>query len=95
VLLAQRTVRLILIRWQGADFSDLDVAVLTLLRPHLQAAFAAAECRRCGPSPLTAREREILRYVAAGYTNGLSPAGSRCPVPPYADTLRIPSPGSG
>ncbi len=66
----QRTVRLLFTRGPGSDFSDRDVAVLTLLRPHLQAAFAAAERRRRGPSPLTARQREILRYVAAGYTNG-------------------------
>jgi DNA-binding CsgD family transcriptional regulator len=66
----QRTVRLLFTRGPGSDFSDRDLAVLTLLRPHLQAAFAAAERRRRGPTSLTTRQREILRYVAAGYTNG-------------------------
>jgi DNA-binding CsgD family transcriptional regulator len=66
----QRTVRLLFTRGPGSDFSDRDLAVLALLRPHLQAAFTAAERRRRGQSPLTARQREILRYVAAGYTNG-------------------------
>jgi DNA-binding CsgD family transcriptional regulator len=66
----QRTVRLIFSRGSGSDFTDRDLAVLTLLRPHLQAAFAAAERRRRRRTPLTARQREILRYVAAGYTNG-------------------------
>lgn len=65
----QRTVRLLFTRGSGSDFSDRDLAVLTLLRPHLQAAFTVAQRRR-GPSPLTARQREILRYVSAGYTNG-------------------------
>jgi DNA-binding CsgD family transcriptional regulator len=66
----QRTLRLLFVRGPGLDFTDRDVAVLTVLRPHLQAAFAAAERRRRCPSSLTARQREILRYVAAGYTNG-------------------------
>jgi DNA-binding CsgD family transcriptional regulator len=66
----QRTLRLLFTRGRGSDFNDRDLAVLTLLRPHLQAAFAAAQRRRRGPTSLTARQREILRYVAAGYTNG-------------------------
>ncbi|MGE5720367.1 MAG: response regulator transcription factor, partial [Nocardioidaceae bacterium] len=53
-----------------SDFTDRDVAVLTLLRPHLQAAYVAAERRRRGLLPLTTRQREILQYVAAGYSNG-------------------------
>lgn len=66
----QRTVRLLFTRGPGPDFSDRDVAVLTLLRPHLQGAFLAAERRRRGISPLTPRQQEVLRYVAAGYGNG-------------------------
>jgi DNA-binding CsgD family transcriptional regulator len=65
----QRTLRLLFVRGPGPDFTERDVAVLTLLRPHLQAAFVAAERRRRGLQPLTARQREILQYVAAGYSN--------------------------
>lgn len=65
----QRTLRLLFSRGPGSDFSERDVAVLTLLRPHLQAAYVAAERRRRGLLPLTGRQREILQYVASGYTN--------------------------
>jgi DNA-binding CsgD family transcriptional regulator len=65
----QRTLRLLFSRGPGADFSPRDVAVLTLLRPHLQAAYIAAERHRRGMLPLTRRQREILQYVAAGYSN--------------------------
>ena len=61
-------VRLLFIRGAGSDFDDRDVAVLTLLRPHLQAACNAAERRRCGVAPLTARQRQLLSHVAAGLT---------------------------
>jgi DNA-binding CsgD family transcriptional regulator len=65
----QRTLRLLFNRGPGSDFSARDVAVLTLLRPHLQAAYLAAERRRRGQLPLTVRQQEILQFVAAGYTN--------------------------
>jgi DNA-binding CsgD family transcriptional regulator len=65
----QRTLRLLFTRGPGSGFSDRDVAVLTLLRPHLQAAYVAAERKRRGLLPLTRRQQEILRYVAAGYSN--------------------------
>ena len=65
----QRTVRLLFNRGPGSDFSERDVAVLTLLRPHLQAAYLAAERHRRGLLPLTRRQQEILQYVAAGCTN--------------------------
>lgn len=65
----QRTLRLLFWRGPGIDFSDRDVAVLTFLRPHLQAAYAAAERRRHHAPALTVRQQEILNYVAAGYTN--------------------------
>lgn len=65
----QRTVRLLFERGRGSDFSERDVAVLTLLRPHLQAAYVTAERRRRGSLPLTPRQRLILHFVAAGYTN--------------------------
>lgn len=64
-----RTLRLLFSRGPGPDFTERDRALLTLLRPHLQAAYVTAERRRLGQAPLTARQREILQYVAAGLTN--------------------------
>jgi DNA-binding CsgD family transcriptional regulator len=65
----QRTLRLLFSRGPGHGFTERDRAVLTLLRPHLQSAYVTAERRRRGIVPLTERQREILQYVAAGYTN--------------------------
>ena len=67
--LPQRTLRLLFWRGPGSAFSDRDVAVLTLLRPHLQATYQAAERRRSRPIILTQRQHEILHHVAAGHTN--------------------------
>jgi len=64
-----RTVRLMFARGPGPDFSERDRAILALLRPHLQEAYADAELRRRGIPSLTARQWELLRLVAAGYTN--------------------------
>jgi len=64
-----RTLRLLFFREAGRDFSDRDRAVLTLLRPHLHAAYLAARQSRAGLTPLTTRQREIMQYVAAGHTN--------------------------
>ncbi len=64
-----RTLRLLFSRGAGADFTERDRALLTLLRPHLQAAYVAAERRRAGLTPLTARQQAVLQYVAAGLTN--------------------------
>ena len=65
----QRTLRLLFVRGPGSDFSERDLAVLTLLRPHLQDAYLNAQRRRGGLTPLTARQQEILQFVAAGYSN--------------------------
>ena len=65
-----RTVRLVLSRGPGPDFSDRDRALLTLLRPHLHQAYLDAERRRQGTPELTRRQWELLRLVAAGHTNG-------------------------
>lgn len=65
----QRTVRLMFWRGSGPDFSERDLAVLTLLRPHLQAAYDAAERRRRGTAPITRRQRQIMEHVAGGLTN--------------------------
>ena len=64
-----RTVRLLFFRGPGQDFSERDRALLALLRPHLLEAYADAELRRRGIPALTARQWDLLRLVAAGYTN--------------------------
>jgi DNA-binding CsgD family transcriptional regulator len=65
----QRTLRLLFNRAGGSDFSQRDIAVLTLLRPHLQAVYTAEERRRHGELPITARQREILLLVSQGFSN--------------------------
>ncbi len=62
-----RTLRLLLFRGRGPDFSDRDRALLTLLRPHLYAAYR--EGTRPPAPDLTARQQELLQLVATGYTN--------------------------
>jgi DNA-binding CsgD family transcriptional regulator len=70
VLAPGRTLRLFCLRGPGPDFSERDRALLTLLRPHLHQAYLDAERRRHPPSPrLTPRQEDLLRLVAAGYTN--------------------------
>lgn len=64
-----RTVRLLLWRGPGPDFSERDRALLTLLRPHLHQAYLDAERRRHPTPHLTPRQRELLHLVAAGHTN--------------------------
>jgi DNA-binding NarL/FixJ family response regulator len=58
------------------DFSERDRAVLELVRPHLarieettQLRAAADDSRPDEPEVLTAREMEIVEFVAAGLTN--------------------------
>ena len=64
-----RTVRMYFFRGPGLDFSERDRALLTLLRPHLHQAYLDAERRRHPVPPLTPRQKELLRLVAAGHTN--------------------------
>jgi len=64
-----RTVRLLLCRGPGSDFSERDRALLALLRPHLHQAYLDAEHRRRPAPKLTPRHWELLRRVAAGHTN--------------------------
>jgi DNA-binding CsgD family transcriptional regulator len=66
---SMRTIRLILFRGPGPDFSERDRALLALLRPHLRQAYLDAERRRHPIPPITPRQRELLRLVAAGHTN--------------------------
>jgi DNA-binding NarL/FixJ family response regulator len=64
-----RTMRLFFFRGPGRDFSERDRALLTLLRPHLHQAHLDAERRRHPVPRLTPRQWELLRLVAAGFTN--------------------------
>lgn len=63
------TVRLLLARGPGADFTERDRGLLALLRPHLDARFREWQRSR-QPVPLTPRQRELLALVADGRTNG-------------------------
>jgi DNA-binding NarL/FixJ family response regulator len=59
--------------YRVGERSDVDESVavcedLTVL--HLHLAYLDPERRRCPVPPLTARQRELLRLVAAGHTNG-------------------------
>jgi DNA-binding CsgD family transcriptional regulator len=64
-----QSVRLLLSRGPGPDFSERDRALLTLLRPHLHQAYLDAEYCRARTSELTPRQWELLHLVAAGHTN--------------------------
>lgn len=67
----RRTLRLLFTRGTGPGFTERDRAVLTLLRPHLQRTFTTAMHPRTPAAALTARQREIMSYVAAGDSNRL------------------------
>ena len=62
--------RLMFIRQSGPDFTNRDVLLLTLLRPHIYSLHLRQRYRNRGLPPLTARQMEILRMVAAGLSNG-------------------------
>lgn len=66
---SRRTLRLLLVRGPGPDFSERDRGLLALLRPHLDARFRVWQRGR-QPASLTPRQRELLALVAAGRTNG-------------------------
>jgi DNA-binding CsgD family transcriptional regulator len=61
--------KMLIFRGPGPDFSDRDRDLLALLQPHLNQAYLDAERRRCWPPPLTPRQRELMRLIAAGHTN--------------------------
>jgi DNA-binding CsgD family transcriptional regulator len=61
--------RLILFRTAGADFTDRDALLLALLRPHIYSLHLRQRFRHRGLPPLTGRQMEILRMVAAGLSN--------------------------
>jgi DNA-binding CsgD family transcriptional regulator len=62
-----RTLRMFLFRGPGRDFSEVDRALLTLLRPHLHEAYLDTERRH--RADLTPRQWQLLDLVADGYTN--------------------------
>jgi DNA-binding CsgD family transcriptional regulator len=62
-------VRLTLTRGPGLGFSERDRAVLTLLGPHLDQAYLDAQRHRHPVPRLTARQKDLLRLLAAGHTN--------------------------
>jgi DNA-binding CsgD family transcriptional regulator len=61
--------RLLLWRLDSSDFTDRDVALLTLLRPHLIALAESHRALQTGRPRLTPRQWEILRLVASGRSN--------------------------
>jgi DNA-binding CsgD family transcriptional regulator len=64
------TRELVFIRYDGRNFSDREVSLLTLIRPHLSELNAAALRRQATPGRLTPRQQQLLQHVAAGLTNG-------------------------
>jgi DNA-binding NarL/FixJ family response regulator len=93
-----RSVRLMLIRGRGPDFSPRDRALLTLLRPHLHQAYRDAERRRRGIPALTPRQWDLLNLVDAGHSNiqiarrlGLSPGTVRKHLENIYARLQVPS----
>jgi DNA-binding CsgD family transcriptional regulator len=64
-----RVLRLIFYRGPGLDFSFRDRSLATLLRPHIYEAYREQQRRRRPRPQLTKRQEQLLRMVAAGYTN--------------------------
>lgn len=60
--------RILLSRYDGPDFSDRELLLLTLIRPHLVELHEAMLQSGRGPT-LTARQAEVLRLVRGGLTN--------------------------
>jgi DNA-binding CsgD family transcriptional regulator len=64
-----RTLRVVLWRGPGPDFSERDRTALWLVRPHLFRLYRERRHARTGAVDLTQRQRELLRLVAVGHTN--------------------------
>lgn len=63
-----RTFRLLCFRGPGSDFGERERFLLTLLRPHIEEAYRAAQ-RRQTTASLTPRQKEVLALVGEGFTN--------------------------
>jgi DNA-binding CsgD family transcriptional regulator len=61
--------RLLLFRLDGADFTDHELLLLRLLRPHLSELHLRRERQLAGQPELTPRQWEIVRRVASGASN--------------------------
>jgi DNA-binding CsgD family transcriptional regulator len=61
--------RLLLWRESGSNFSEREVMMLTLLRPHLTALYQRHQTLGGRTPHLTPRQIAVLRLVAMGYTN--------------------------
>lgn len=61
--------RLMLFRASGRDFTERERLLLRMLRPHLVELRRDLERRRAGVPDLTGRQWQLLRLVAAGYSN--------------------------
>jgi DNA-binding CsgD family transcriptional regulator len=61
--------RLLLFRLDGSDFTDHELLLLRLLRPHLGELHLRRERQLAGQPELTPRQWEILRRVASGASN--------------------------
>jgi DNA-binding CsgD family transcriptional regulator len=66
---AGRSRRILLSRSGRTDFDARDRMLLSLLRPHLDEAYQDRERARQPAAPLTPRQRELLKLVAAGHGN--------------------------
>jgi DNA-binding CsgD family transcriptional regulator len=91
-----RARRVRFVRQSFTHFTDRDVMVLTLLRPHLHEIYLDAERRRNGIPKLTPREWEILQLAGEGLSNRaiaqrlfISPATVRKHMEHIFDTLGV------
>lgn len=91
-----RARRVVFMRSTTTDFTDRDVMLLSLLRPHLYEIYLDAERRRRGTPKLTAREWQILQLAGEGLPNSaiaerlfISPATVRKHMEHIFDTLGV------
>jgi DNA-binding CsgD family transcriptional regulator len=63
------TRRVLLRRYNGADFGDRDKLIAELLRPHIFEVHQEAQRKRDGVPRLTRREWQVLELVAQGHGN--------------------------
>lgn len=61
--------RLVLFRLEGADFTDREVEIIRLIRPHLGELHLRRVRELAGEPRLTARQWEVLRLVSLGASN--------------------------